>query len=65
MRLREKPMRERKRTAVRAAPSKKAGRGKLGNVCMGFFYLSICYIYIFFVLFKDGHTLMTPARPAQ
>lgn len=37
MRLREKPMRERKRTAVRAAPSKKAGRGKLGNVCMGFF----------------------------
>lgn len=62
MRLREKPMRERKRTAVRAAPSKKAGRGKLGNVCMGFFILSICYIYIFF---KTGHTLMTPARPAQ
>lgn len=49
MRLREKPMRERKRTAVRAAPSKKAGRGKLGNVYIVFFYLSICYIY-----FKTG-----------
>lgn len=40
-------MRERKRTAVRAAPSKKAGRGKLGNVYIVFFYLSICYIYIY------------------
>lgn len=60
MRLREKPMRERKRTAVRAAPSKKAGRGKLGNVCIVFLFEHMLYIY-----FKTGHTLMTPARPAQ
>lgn len=63
MRLREKPMRERKRTAVRAAPSKKAGRGKLGNVYIVFFLFEhMLYIYIYF---KTGHTLMTPARPAQ
>lgn len=35
MRLREKPMRERKRTAVSAAPRRKAGNGKLGNVSIG------------------------------
>lgn len=56
-------MRERKRTAVRAAPSKKAGRGKLGNVYIVFFLFEhMLYIYIYF---KTGHTLMTPARPAQ
>lgn len=35
MRLREKPMRERKRTAVSAAPRRNAGNGKPGNVFIG------------------------------